>query len=73
MCWQLSAKAQELTLESDQYQITYNRFRVNIRESSVITLDHYFALRTLYTTIRGNVSERCVAIECELKEKCIIV
>jgi len=55
---QLSAKAQELTLESDHYQITYNRFGVNIRESSVVTLEHYFALRSLQTTIRGNVNER---------------
>jgi len=67
MCLQLSTKAQELTLESDRYQITYNRFGVNIRESSVITLDHYFALRTLYATVRGNVSERYAAvISCEL-------
>ena len=55
---QLSAKAQELTLESDRYQVTYHRFGVNIRESSITTLDHYFALRALHTTIRGNVTER---------------
>lgn len=38
----------------------YHRYGVNIRESSIVTLDHYFALRTLHTTIRGNVSERYV-------------
>ena len=53
---QLSAKAQELTLESDRYQITYHRYGVNIRESSIITLEHYFALRSLLATMRGNVS-----------------
>ena len=63
---QLSTKAQELTLESDRYQVMYHRFGVNIRESSITTLDHYFALRAMYTTIRGNITERCVAVSCTI-------
>lgn len=54
----LSVKAKELTLEMNKYQVRYHRFEVNINESSSVSLQHYFALRNLFRTIRGNVNER---------------
>ncbi len=44
----------------DKYQVRYQKYRVNIRESSAISLQHYFALRNLFHMVRGNMSERWV-------------
>ena len=56
--FQLSATAQGFALEMDKYQVKYNKFGVNIRESSVVSLQHYVALRSIFKVIRENVSER---------------
>ena len=54
--------AQELMQRMDKYQVRYQKYPVNIRESSQMSLQLYLALRNFYTMVRSNISERYVVV-----------
>ena len=55
---QLARVAQSLADEMNGYQMKYVKFKANIAESSVLSLKHFYALRTVYQTVLQTVSEK---------------
>ncbi len=56
--FQLAGKAQELMHRMDKYQVKYQKYRVNIKESSQLSLQLYFALRNFFSMVKSNITER---------------
>ena len=53
----------------DEYQVAYQKFRVNIKDSSAVSMQLYFSLRNFVNMLQSNISERLASLDILFKDK----